>query len=527
VCFGTIDTVVFLKIIYCESLMAIYVDDKDLVAAHKAGNTEAFDHLARQYRSELISHAYRRLNCMDASEDAVQETMVRAYKALPRFDGEYKLGPWLHRILANVCVDEANRRTRDKNKTERVVSLRSDFSSAPSVEEELGYEFDHSGLEEALTDLPDPYREALTLKYVDELDYGEVAYIAGVSEENARARVSRARTKMRTLLKGVAVLPGVLLGILRRGEKVAAASTTSFTAVSSISTGGVSATASTAIGTVAHAVPATSLAMPMAAEAVAAVSQVAPTMIPIITKAAVGLGLAAAVFAPTSDSAMHQVVENLAIGASGIATQESIDNSSDLAAPVVVDLVSSSSKNESESVPSITQQTDETNLEEMSKVSIIGVDNETGEAATSISDVELNAIEELEQIGGSLTSASLKAEAEAAGRFNLTGSLALVVGEATLMGELMAESQMWVAPQNKDGENIRIDGSLVVRLTDGEIAKIRLAGFIQGSGVNSGWTIYGLYRSTVSSLPLIDQGSFSGEMDLTPDSELLALTFTS
>ena len=90
--------------------MAIYVDDKELVAAHQAGDEEAFEELVREYRPALFAHGRRKLYCDAAAEDAVQEALVRAFRALPKFNGEYRLGPWLHRIMANVCVDEVNRR---------------------------------------------------------------------------------------------------------------------------------------------------------------------------------------------------------------------------------------------------------------------------------------------------------------------------------------------------------------------------------------------------------------------------------
>ena len=99
--------------------MAIYVDDKELVAAHQAGDSEAFEELVREYRVSLLSHARRKLRCDAGAEDAVQETLVRAYRALPRFNGEYRLGPWLHRIMGNVCIDELNKRQRDGVKVDR------------------------------------------------------------------------------------------------------------------------------------------------------------------------------------------------------------------------------------------------------------------------------------------------------------------------------------------------------------------------------------------------------------------------
>ena len=80
--------------------------------------------------------------------------------------------------------------------------------------------------------MSEPYRQALELKFLREYDYSELAEASGVSEQNARARVSRAKAVMRSALKGVASLPLLLVGILKRGEKAAAASGTATGAVS-------------------------------------------------------------------------------------------------------------------------------------------------------------------------------------------------------------------------------------------------------------------------------------------------------
>ena len=233
--------------------MAIYVDDRELVAAHQAGDADAFDELVREHRTSLHSHARRKLNCDAGAEDAVQETLVRAYRALPNFNGEYRLGPWLHRIMSNVCVDEANRRKRDGDKNNRLAAQPATRTNAPGVEEQLGLQLDDTRLLSALEDLPASHREALTLRFLDDLDYGQVAEVSGVSEQNARARVSRARSAMRAAMKGVAALPGFLFGLMKRGEKAAAAATAGSTATAATATASSVSSATAALPTLTEA----------------------------------------------------------------------------------------------------------------------------------------------------------------------------------------------------------------------------------------------------------------------------------
>ena len=277
--------------------MALRLEDRDLVIAYQAGDTEAFAELVREYRPQLVNHARRRLNCDESAEDAVQEALVRALRAMPRFNGDYMVGPWLHRILANVCIDEGNRRRREGEKSERVANTDPSVGPSPSAEVELGLDVDHSELSAAVDGLSEPYREALRLRFVEELSYDEMAKAAGVSEDNARARVSRARSALRAAMRVAAFVPVALVGLLRRGERAAAA-------VSSQSPGGGRAALNSAMPMFAETAP-------VASRAAAAVSNAATTGVPIVAKAALGFGLATAVIAPTVDSPVHRAADRV------------------------------------------------------------------------------------------------------------------------------------------------------------------------------------------------------------------------
>jgi RNA polymerase sigma-70 factor (ECF subfamily) len=461
--------------------MAIYIDDRELVAAHQAGDAEAFEELVREHRRALLVHARRKLNCDAAAEDAVQETLVRAFRALPKFNGEYRLGPWLHRIMGNVCIDEVHRRQRDGAKLDQLKAEPLNRSEGASVEEELGLEIDTTALNNALEEIADPYREALVLRFVDDLTYDEVAELSGVSEQNARARVSRARIAMRSLMKGVASVPGLLAIVLKRGEKAAAAATSTGGAITAGSSGA-TAMLSTAIPAVTEASVVT-----------------APAVVPVIAKAAVGIGIAAAVFTPTTDSAVHNAVEHLASGPAGIVVEyqtenvstadsgsEAIDSNSNVALPDYSPLETVSpetSESISENVP-VSQQS-------------AAPPTVTPEFLTTT---------------GLITIDQLVVSQTRSGRHEISGAVEIAVGEVNGRGVLLNSSWLHIAEEvDREGRR-RVDALLLIEGSEFAAYEVQLAGFAMGE--NEQLQITGLFRASSNDAGTATAGSFSGSISL-------------
>jgi len=169
----------------------------DVVDRARRGDQEAFAAVIRHYDPGLRALAYRLLEDRDLMDDALQEAYVKAFRGLPRFRGQAKLGTWLYRIVYNACLDELKRPTRRQD-----VPCE-DVHDAPAPWTDPGEAVARRGdLAEALARLAPEERAAVILVDAQGFDYREAARVLDVPEGTIGSRLSRARASLRTELGG-------------------------------------------------------------------------------------------------------------------------------------------------------------------------------------------------------------------------------------------------------------------------------------------------------------------------------------
>ena len=170
-------------------------DDSAVIRRVQAGDVEAFAVLVDRHHDRLVRYAAQLLGDRADAEDAVQDTFVRAYRALPKYQEREQFGSWLMRILINRCRTAASRRRPSEplDETMLVWNDGEDHAERMAVREELAH---------AMSQLPTDQREAIALRFTDDLSFEEMATLTGAGVSALKMRVKRGCDRLRALLEG-------------------------------------------------------------------------------------------------------------------------------------------------------------------------------------------------------------------------------------------------------------------------------------------------------------------------------------
>jgi RNA polymerase sigma-70 factor, ECF subfamily len=191
------------------------MDADDRLIADLADDLDrAFDAVVVAHQDRLYTIALRMLGDAGDAEEAAQDALVRAYRALASYDrariAELRLRPWLTTIVLNRCRSVATRRA---TRGPRPVSIEGDTDrpiaepaapegSTPTAVADRHAERDRWAT--LLAALPTPYRAAIVLRHVDGLSYPEAAAALGRPEGTVKAQVHRGIALLRTMLEAEA-----------------------------------------------------------------------------------------------------------------------------------------------------------------------------------------------------------------------------------------------------------------------------------------------------------------------------------
>jgi RNA polymerase sigma-70 factor (ECF subfamily) len=173
-------------------------DRSVLVRAARDGDVRAFAALVDAYYARCLRFALHMLTSRQDAEEAVQDTFVRVYRALPKYEERESFEPWLFRILANRCRTAGSRARRHAEVVE--------FGEVPERPTNPTLDSDIAWREEiglALKALPEEQREAFLMRHVEDLSYEDMSAATGAGVSALKMRVKRACDFLRTRLSEV------------------------------------------------------------------------------------------------------------------------------------------------------------------------------------------------------------------------------------------------------------------------------------------------------------------------------------
>ncbi len=179
--------------------------DLRLIEAYRAGRLDAFDELVRSYDGH-VRRILAQLNVPRGDvEDLVQDVFLRVFRNLHRFRGQSSFYTWLYRITVNVFFDHNKKRKRADARLARLQNALVDVTTVRREGEDpyvaCADALTRDEFSKAIGSLPEAFRTVVAMREVDDLSYEEIAVLTGISIGTVRSRLSRARARLKELLR--------------------------------------------------------------------------------------------------------------------------------------------------------------------------------------------------------------------------------------------------------------------------------------------------------------------------------------
>lgn len=170
--------------------------EKELIARAQEGDRSAFAALIRAHQNEVYTLARRLVGDPHLASDVAQETLIRAWKALPNFRGDARLSTWLHRITVNTAWTHKKRARRHSSSSidDHIELAAPEGADHPAVAGEI---LELRGLlRDALDRLPTGQRRVVVMKDLYGWTHAEISEAMGISVTAAKVRLHRARARL-------------------------------------------------------------------------------------------------------------------------------------------------------------------------------------------------------------------------------------------------------------------------------------------------------------------------------------------
>lgn len=181
--------------------IAMSYSDQQMMTRAVSGETESFEQIVHRYHRPVTKFIYRMVNDYETALDLTQEVFLKVYMALDKYDERYKFSTWLFKIASNHTIDYLRRQhgelSLDALKDEPHDGLLEAVSHERSPEQQAILSQRQALIEQAIAQLPVPYRQIIILRHVAEMEYEEIAEVTGLPMGTVKNRLFRAREAIR------------------------------------------------------------------------------------------------------------------------------------------------------------------------------------------------------------------------------------------------------------------------------------------------------------------------------------------
>ncbi len=176
-------------------------DDDYYIKRTLDGDSASFGFLVDKYQNMVFTLAIKMLKHREESEEVSQDTFIKAYKSLSRFNGESKFSTWLYRVAYNTCLDRIKMNSKFNNDVEINDVTSNEIFQAENIFDSLENKERSVIVQECMNKLPEDERIIMHLFYFEELSLKEIVDVVSLSEGNIKVKLFRARKKLVTIFK--------------------------------------------------------------------------------------------------------------------------------------------------------------------------------------------------------------------------------------------------------------------------------------------------------------------------------------
>jgi RNA polymerase sigma factor (sigma-70 family) len=182
-------------------------DNSQLIQKALDGDQSAYEGLMKRYKHGIYVMIYQMIKNREETEDLVQETFMKAFKALRYYNDQFAFSTWLYKIAYNNCIDAIRKRKLkimpldrpiQHSDGETVQDIRDDSTSP---EKEYLYTEKRRYIQNAIDSLPEIYREVIRLRHQEERSYEEISDMLDLPIGTVKARIFRAREMLKKKLR--------------------------------------------------------------------------------------------------------------------------------------------------------------------------------------------------------------------------------------------------------------------------------------------------------------------------------------